>query len=92
MSSHCAQNAVLAIHSTGNALYLSTSLPSIKVLRILCHKHPYLEMATTDCINGYQKVCRIIVGGTRVTMAISYRLQDRDASAAGRNRTRYEDN
>ncbi|KAJ5580198.1 uncharacterized protein N7459_006183 [Penicillium hispanicum] len=34
----------------------AASLPSVKMLRILCHKHPYLDMVTTDCINGSQMV------------------------------------
>lgn len=38
------------------ATNIATSLPSIKMLRILCHKHPYLEMVSTDCISGSQMV------------------------------------
>lgn len=38
------------------ATKMAKSLTSITMLRILCHKHPYLEMVTTDCINGSQMV------------------------------------
>ncbi|KAJ5085022.1 hypothetical protein N7532_009793 [Penicillium argentinense] len=35
---------------------VARSQPGIKMLRILCHKHPYLEMMTRDCINGTQMI------------------------------------
>lgn len=35
---------------------VAKSQPSIKMLRILCHKHPYLEMVTRDCINGTRMI------------------------------------
>lgn len=36
------------------ATEIATGLSNIRMLRILCHKHPGLEMVTTDCINGSQ--------------------------------------
>ncbi|CAG8369759.1 unnamed protein product [Penicillium salamii] len=30
--------------------------PGIKLLRILCHKHPYLEIVTSDCIEGTKRI------------------------------------
>jgi hypothetical protein len=41
------------------ATKVAKSQPSMKMLRILCHRHPYLEMVSRDCINGTEMILSI---------------------------------
>ncbi|KAJ6049542.1 hypothetical protein N7444_006258 [Penicillium canescens] len=41
------------------ATKVAKSQPSMKILRILCHRHPYLEIVSRDCINGTEMILSI---------------------------------